>query len=297
MPRTAREVIETWRRRPATPRPGPYLAGGWAPTTPHDGAALGTQVRVVTYNVHRWTGVRGGRAFRPERALGVLDRLGADVIALQEVLVPHEQPGLLAEIADRMGFYVAFAASREHRAGLLGNALLARRPFASVLALNLSFGRLDQRSALAVEIATGRDDVPRVAVVATHLSLVDRTRRRQVQALLDYPQRNTPVVLLGDMNAWRRCRATRDLDAAFAAEDARHNGVFPPTYPAPAPMLALDRVYVRGARLATVQAADGLEARRASDHLPIVATVALERSEGRGARSETDGAGTAHDGE
>ncbi|HYE57076.1 MAG TPA: endonuclease/exonuclease/phosphatase family protein [Rhodothermales bacterium] len=254
---------------------------------PRDDSALGTRVRIVTYNVHRWAGVRGGRVFRPERALSVLDGLDADVIALQEVLLPHTQPDLLAEVADRLGLYAAFATSREHRAGQLGNAVLARRPFDSVLAINLSFGRLDQRSALAVEITTGRDDVAQVAVVATHLSLVDRTRRRQVQALLDHPQLSTPVVLLGDMNAWRRCRATRELDAAFADEDARHNGAFPPTYPAPAPMLALDRVYVRGARLTALRTADGQDARRASDHLPVVATIALGRSEVRGSRSET----------
>jgi len=275
MARTPREVLETWRRRTVEPRPGPYLVGVWAPDAPRVAAPPERHVRVVTYNVHRWTGVRGGRAFVPERALAVLDRLEADVIALQEVLLPTDQPDLIAEIADRLGLHVAFAVSRQHRAGELGNALLTRQAPVSVLAVNLSFGRLDQRSALAVQIATGRQDMPRVAVVATHLSLVDRTRRRQVQALLEHPQLAAPVVLLGDMNAWRRCRATRDLDAAFADEDALLNGAFPPTYPAPAPMLALDRIYVRGARLDAVSAADGAEARRASDHLPLVATIAL----------------------
>jgi endonuclease/exonuclease/phosphatase family metal-dependent hydrolase len=54
-----------------------------------------------------------------------------------------------------------------------------------------------------------------------------------------------------------------------------HNRDWPPTFPAPAPMLALDRVYTHRAKVLSVHAHDTPASRRASDHLPIVARIEL----------------------
>ncbi len=260
-------------RRPAPLTP--YLAGLWRPRPPAPGAPLllGASFQVATYNVHRWSGVRGGRAFVPERVFGVLARLGADVVALQEVLLPDDAPHLLADLADATGMFVAFAPARRHKRGELGNALLSRVPMASALAIDLTTGALEQRAALAIELPTSVESAPLVSVVATHLALVDRTRRRQAEALLCHPQLHAPVVLLGDMNAWRRCPATRHLDATFADDGGA--AAWPLSYPAPAPVLALDRVYARGARVTALGVSPDTAARVASDHLPVVARITL----------------------
>ena len=185
----------------------PYLAGLWRPRQPRGGsgspAALGPSFRVATYNVHRWAGVRGGKAYVPDRVFSVLERLDADVVALQEVLLPDDAPHLLADLADAAGMFVAFAPARRHKRGELGNALLSRVPIASALAIDLTTNALEQRAALAIELPSDHGATPLVSVVATHLALVDRLRHRQVQALLGHPQLHAPVVLLGDMNAWR----------------------------------------------------------------------------------------------
>jgi len=75
------------------------------------------------------------------------------------------------------------------------------------------------------------------------------------------------------MNAWRRCPATRRLEDELT--QLHHNTAWPPTWPAARPVLALDRVYARGARVARVRTHHTNAARRASDHLPVVATVDL----------------------
>jgi endonuclease/exonuclease/phosphatase family metal-dependent hydrolase len=95
-----------------------------------------------------------------------------------------------------------------------------------------------------------------------------------VHQLLDRPQLQGPTVLLGDMNAWRRCPATRRLEDELT--QMHHNEAWPPTWPAARPVLALDRVYARGARVARVRTHQSVAARRASDHLPVVATVDLK---------------------
>lgn len=253
----------------------PYLAGLWRPRrSAATTAALGATFRVATYNVHRWSGVRGGKAYVPDRVFSVLGRLDVDVVALQEVLLPDDAPHLLADLAEATGMHVAFAPARRHKRGELGNALLSRVPIASALAIDLTTSSLEQRAALAIELPSDADASPLVSVVATHLALVDRLRHRQVQALLGHPQLHAPVVLLGDMNAWRQCRATRHLDASFAG-DGGATSPWPPSYPAPAPVLALDRIYARGATVSGLATMQDASARQASDHLPVTADVRL----------------------
>jgi endonuclease/exonuclease/phosphatase family metal-dependent hydrolase len=165
---------------------------------------------------------------------------------------------------------VAFAATRVHKRGELGNAILSRWPIAGVSMLDLSFSRLERRVAVSVQFQ-GRAGP--IDVVSTHLSLADRTRHRQVRSLLEHPQlQSGPTLLLGDMNAWRRCKATRALDDELSAH---HNVNWPASFPSARPVLALDRIYARGARVVELAAHDTRAARRASDHLPVVARVRI----------------------
>lgn len=260
------------RARAAVVPLAPHVCLVRAPRAPTAAQPMGFDLTVATYNVHRWTGLGARGEPDPARAAFVISELGADVIALQEVLRPSDEEDPLERLADALGLHLAFAATRVHRQGELGNAILSRWPIPMVSTLDLSFSRLEKRLAVAASF-----DAPAgtLSVVATHLALVDRTRHQQVQSLLDHPQMRTgPAILLGDMNAWRQCRATRALDQALGAH---HNAEWPPSFPAARPVLALDRVYARGARIVSIQAHDSAAARRASDHLPVVARVELPR--------------------
>jgi endonuclease/exonuclease/phosphatase family metal-dependent hydrolase len=226
---------------------------------------------VATYNVHRWTGMRGGNKWAPELATAVIAELGADVVALQEVLLPFDASSPLEEIAAELGLYHTFARTRVHRRGHLGNAILSRWAMTNVLEIDLSFGRVEQRLAIAAQFDGNSHPL---WVVSTHLGLVDRTRKRQVRSLLGHPRLQGQVVLLGDMNAWRRCPATRQLDREFTALHDNQN--WPPSFPATRPVLALDRVYARGVNITELRVHHSPSARRGSDHLPVVATVSLD---------------------
>ncbi len=232
--------------------------------------------KIATYNVHKWGGWSGGRTFTPAKAAAVLDELEADVIALQEVLRPFGGPDPLVELAERLGYTMAFVCTRVHRRGELGNAILARWPIAAAFAIDLSFGRLEQRSALAVQF---RRNPKSFTIAATHLAIVDSTRGRQVRSLLSHPQiANGPIVLLGDMNAWRRKSASaKQLDDEFLSR--HHNTYWPASYPSIRPIMALDRAYARGASLENLRVHTSSAARTGSDHLPVVADVILEGSD------------------
>jgi endonuclease/exonuclease/phosphatase family metal-dependent hydrolase len=284
--RAARETARERRATRAAERQElrkAHLALVRAPSQPMDTPVMSSEITVATYNVHRWTGLNGRKAPDPARAGFVISELDADVIALQEVLRPavsdRDEDGHdaaddpLVDLSEALGMHLVFAVTREHRRGQLGNAILSRFPVSATSVVDISFSRIERRGALTAQF---NGETGNLAVVATHLSLVDRTRHRQVQSLLDHPQLNAgPVVLMGDMNAWRRCPATRELDESLRAH---HNLDWPPSFPSAAPVLALDRIYARGAHVVEVFAHDSPAARRASDHLPVVARVEFEES-------------------
>ncbi len=265
--RTARAVSKARAQAHLTT---PHLCLLRAPTAAVSSGPMGREFVVATYNVHRWTGINGRMRPDPARASFVIAELDADVIALQEVLRPFGGEDPLEALADALGLHVAFAATRVHKRGELGNAILSRTPIAGVSMMDLSFSRLERRVAVSAQFEC---EGGMVDVVATHLALGDRTRHRQVRSLLDHPQlRNRPTLLLGDMNAWRRCAATRALEDEL---QSHHNHAWPASFPAARPVFALDRIYTRSVEVLELDAHSSRAARRASDHLPIVARVRI----------------------
>ena len=261
-------------RREALAAAIPYLAVVKAPSLPRPHKRMGRTLKAATYNVHRWSGLNGASAPDAARAGFVISELDADVIALQEVLRPFDEADPLERLADALHLHVAFVATRVHRRGEIGNAILSRWPITSVFTLDLSFSRVERRSAVAAQF---QSEAGPLSVVATHLALVDRTRRLQVDSILGHPQLQGTVVLMGDMNAWRRCKATRTLERELAGEGEGEID-WPRSFPAARPILALDRMYARGATIEQVSAHDSAAARWASDHLPVVARLKLGTS-------------------
>ncbi len=256
---------------PRSATPTPHLGLVRAPRSPIHPGPMGRSIAVATYNVHRWTGVNGRSRPDPSRAGVVISELRADVIALQEVLRPLHGEDPLEAIADALGLHVAFASTRLHRRGELGNAILSRWPMAGVSVVDLSFSRMERRLAVAAQF---QFDGGVLDVVATHLALGDRTRHRQVRSLLDDSHfQDGPTLLLGDMNAWRQCKATRVLE-----DELHHNLDWPPSFPSTRPVLALDRIYSRGIDVLEISSHKSAAARSASDHLPVVARIELPKA-------------------
>ena len=250
-------------------RRAPFLSTLRAPLRATSLPTMGEVLSVATYNVHRWMGLTGRSKPDPSRACRVIAELDVDIVALQEVLLPVDAPNPLAALCDALDLHFVFAATRVHKKGQLGNAILSRFPIAAASVLDISHSRIERRGALGAQFDDGRGGS--FGVVATHLSLVDRTRERQVKSLLAHAHfQSGPAVLLGDMNAWRRCKATRTLNDEL---EAHHNRDWPASYPSSRPVLALDRVYAHDAKLLEVHAHETEASRKASDHLPIIAYV------------------------
>lgn len=227
----------------------------------------------ATWNVHGFVGADGRRD--PARVAGVLRTLEADVIALQEVdSGARPEPDAFETLGPSPEFEAVAGPTLARAGGRYGNLLLTRHPVIDVARRDLSEPGLEPRGAIDALLDVGG---ARVRVLATHLGLQRRERARQAARLcaaLDAPGRSAAlVVLLGDLNEWRRpLRGTSvsPLVRRFARRSRQR------TFPARAPLLALDRVLVdrRDAWLRSHVVADAA-ARAASDHLPLRADVRL----------------------
>lgn len=228
-------------------------------------------LRVACWNVHRCVGLDG--RCDPERIAEVVAELDADVVALQEIETEESDgDGIvqLARVAETVGVdRIAGAAVEGRRAGF-GNALLVRHPVREVRRIDLSITGREPRGALAARLGLGGEEI---RVVSTHFGLRPGERRLQAERLLEAlePGPESLLVVVGDFNEWLpRAEPLRRLWARFGRPAA------PRTFPSWRPVFALDRAFAHPAeRLCGVEVHRSPLARVASDHLPIVATIAV----------------------
>jgi endonuclease/exonuclease/phosphatase family metal-dependent hydrolase len=100
-----------------------------------------------------------------------------------------------------------------------------------------------------------------------HLDLFEFTRAQQLTNLVAYLQKAIPpsaaLILGGDFNDWAR-KVGPVLERELGLEEYSA-----PSFPAWAPMLRLDRLYVRGIKVRNFTALTGSPWNLLSDHLPL----------------------------
>ena len=239
-------------------------------------------VAVATWNVHGGVG-RDGR-YDPRRIADVINEIGADVVALQEVHSHDAADQLLATLVARTGYHAVDGWTLKRRGSDFGNAVLSRFPIEEAYRLDLTVHGCEPRSAVDVVVGAPGGGL---RVIATHLGLRPRERRAQVKRLLGALEREKPLptVLTGDLNEWYLWgRPLRWLHRHFKATPA------PRTFPAWRPLFALDRLWTEPSQLLSyLRVHMSPLAREASDHLPLVAELSLPKS-GAPDASATDAA-------
>lgn len=218
----------------------------------------------MTWNIHGFLGIDG--TSDPSRTATVVKRLDPDIVALQEVDSRDHGHGAFDGFAHfrTLGHHdVVEAVTLSDKAGHYGHILASHRPIASERTYDISVrGREPRRLIEAyIELPGGL-----LRVITSHFGLQGRERRAQVAMFREIlaADEETPVVVMGDFNEWRRGgRLQRTLGSAFDAPAA------PATFPARFPLLALDRIWSRPAGLVRRVWAE-CETRQASDHLPLL---------------------------
>lgn len=240
-------------------------------------------LRIATYNIHKCRGM--DRRVSVERVAEVIRELKADVVALQEVLrePTRDQFRVLAELT---GFeFSCFGENRKHRGAAYGNAVLSHFPIERWQNYDITAGHREPRGLLRADIRLPHDTL--LHVLNVHLGTGLLERRRQARRLLheevllseDFSARR---ILLGDFNEWTRGLATKMLSSHFRSaewtEDTSRRAKQQRSYPGMLPLLHLDHVYYDEAlKLKSFRLHRSGKALIASDHLPLVACLALEK--------------------
>ena len=229
-------------------------------------------ITVASYNMRK--GIGTDRLRRPERILEVLCEIDADVVALQEAdrRIGTRASAIPLEMMEARSPYrpVPFE-TRERSIGVHGNALLVKRDVEIVAHAALELPTLEPRGAVLADL---RLDGATLRVVGMHLDLSGLWRRRQARAILkaleDMPG-DPPTVMMGDLNEWSAHGGCL-LDFAHGHRFA-HTGR---SFHARRPVAALDRIMVgRGVNVLASGVHMSARSRRASDHLPIWARLAI----------------------
>jgi endonuclease/exonuclease/phosphatase family metal-dependent hydrolase len=225
-------------------------------------------LRVGTYNLHSCVG--GDRRYDPERTLRVLRELDADVLALQEVGgYLHDGVEQIHFFEQKLGMHAMAGPNLTRRGTQFGNALLVRGKVLRSQLVDLKVLPFEPRGAIDAVVETG---LGRLRVVATHLGLFPRERRRQIEILAKMLEQEPQAltVFMGDFNIFgpertvlKRIGAPRRLPKLYS-------------FPARLPLMSLDRIWtIPNERLMTRAVHRTALSRIASDHLPVVADITM----------------------
>jgi endonuclease/exonuclease/phosphatase family metal-dependent hydrolase len=133
---------------------------------------------------------------------------------------------------------------------------------------DISAPEREPRRAIKAEVET---PAGRVRVIATHLGLSIGERRQQARKLLALAgDTSLTTVMFGDFNDWFWAGSVRATLAQELSGRTRFR-----TFPSVFPLLRLDRIFCRPAYSLRASFTDR-RARAISDHLPVIADVAIE---------------------
>lgn len=240
-------------------------------------------LRLLSYNIHK--GIGGvDRKYDLARVIEVTNFYQPDVALLQEVDegVPrsrrHQQAEMLADAAGLP--HIAFQQNVRLKIGYYGNAILSRYPLHDTIPIDLTLRPKKRRGGLVTRLRVPVGEHTKTLVLANvHLGLSGFERQIQLRRLLAAhclasAKRRTPLIVAGDFNdVWNSLGRWVMRRAGFQAAGGSIR-----TFPAAMPWRSLDRVFYRGDVRAVRAFAGRTEiARRASDHLPLIAEFEFTR--------------------
>lgn len=238
------------------------------------------KLRALSWNVHKCTGGID-RRYDPERTAQVIASCNADVALLQEVAQDgtwyrgDRQVDVLGDLLrmPHRSYHVNVRLGR--RRGAYGNAVLSRYPITATENVDLTLPGRKARSVLHAElrIALPEGHTRTMHVFNLHLGLSESERREQLRRFLSARpfaglHARTPILVGGDFNDVWGTLGRRLLEPAGFRGPSRPLY----TFPAYAPLRALDSVYLRGnVDVLSMRTLRAHPARAASDHLALLA--------------------------
>lgn len=247
----------------------------------------GFSFRVLTVNTHKGFTVFN-RRFILHELRDAVRSVAADVVFLQEVQGTHaKHPSRFVNwpeaphyefLADTIWPQFAYGRNAVYPSGHHGNALLSKFPILRHQNRDVSIAGPERRGLLHCVLALPAG--AEVHAICVHLGLQESHRRQQVDLLCHMVNEEVPaeapLLIAGDFNDWRhrahgpleRCAGLREVFVQAHGRAAR-------TFPARLPMLPLDRIYVRNARVHKPVVLPRRPWSHLSDHAPLAAEISI----------------------
>ncbi|WP_409300970.1 endonuclease/exonuclease/phosphatase family protein [Peribacillus sp. SCS-155] len=241
-------------------------------------------VKVLTFNIHHGRGT--DRQLNLDRIGAIIQTTGADIIGLNEVDRHFSERSQFKDQAKELAHYLnmqyafgpavtiettGFTPKRE-----FGNAILTKFPIQSMSNHSFDFlpKRTEKRALLEITNNIGNE---MITTYVAHLSLNPFLHSKQIAFILEKIQLNKgSSIIVGDWNMtpssprWKHI--THLLKDAWAEKGNRDQRGF--TFPSRRPFRRLDYIfYSSELQLLNCEVVD--IDRKASDHLPIIATFAI----------------------
>jgi endonuclease/exonuclease/phosphatase family metal-dependent hydrolase len=249
-------------------------------------AASPTSIKVMTVNTHKGFTALNRKFILPELRDAVRT-VGADVVFLQEVLGTHSRHSRKVNnwpeaphyefLADTMWPQFAYGRNAVYPRGHHGNAVLSKFPIVHYRNHDVSVAGPEKRGLLHCVIRLPGRPID-VHAICAHLGLAEAHRQQQLELLChivrDEVPADAPLIVAGDFNDWRR-RANDVLwrEAALREVFVTAYGEPAKTFPAIFPVLSLDRIYARNARVHKPVVLPRLPWSHLSDHAPLAAEI------------------------
>lgn len=244
-------------------------------------------MRLLTFNIHKGYTFLNTR-FMLHELREAIREVHADLVFLQEVQGEHSTKAARESnwpdeaqyefLADQVWHNHAYGKNVAYQEGHHGNAILSHYPIKASEQIDVSTNRVESRGFLWCAI-----DVPGhglLHAICVHLGLTAVSRRKQLNAISQFVHMeippDLPLIIAGDTNDWSGlptgafAREHNLIDAYKAVNRRRAR-----SFPSFAPVLCLDRIFVRG--MAVESAAVHREGKWAelSDHAALTADVKL----------------------
>jgi endonuclease/exonuclease/phosphatase family metal-dependent hydrolase len=243
---------------------------------------------IATWNIHKGFS-QFHRHMMVHELRDRLRELSADIVFLQEVQGSHR--GHAERHADwpaqpqheflASGVWENHAYGRNmvYDHGHHGNAILSRFPILHQHNQDVTQLRFEKRGLLHCAIQLPRP-APELHCVCVHLSLLARSRRKQLEALARRIEArvpdSAPLLIAGDFNDWRNDADELLADRLGLVEVFAGAGQRPTrSYPATLPLFRLDRIYQRGLQVVATQVHGGRPWSKISDHAALCAQLRI----------------------
>jgi len=221
-------------------------------------------LRIASYNIRKAVGT--DRRRDPQRILGIIADLEADIVVLQEADRRFGERASVLPIRDieaQTGLVPIRLSTGGPSLGWHGNSILLKPSVKIVELCRFDLPGIEPRGAVIADLIVRNTPL---RVIAVHLGLLRSSRRRQLSTLIEKlgTLDATPTLVAGDLNEWSLRVGLGRIAHQFTIHAPGKS------FHASFPLAALDRIaldqYLEPHAGGVL---DTLITRRASDHLPI----------------------------